>query len=330
MKIADKFTDPMDRKSRNGYEFLQDMGGGKLHLGHDFNKGWGDQDLGLQISAIASGRIIYSKDSQATLSYGNMIVIEHELPDGSKFYSRYAHLRKRWIAEGQDIECGAGIGECGKSGGWKSAHLHLEIFTKEYWEQFASKKVFYYPSGWARDKILRYFCSPLQFIDEHKDIKTDEEPEAELAELKKIDEKYNELLKKLSGLLDSKPNEGDIESKIEGLLTKEDKLPEVKKETETAVAKPQQLIDSLCSLVKCPEKEEKPLRTRLVALVNLEIMKKQWETDLKQKENDIKKKIDKLKKLSENGGEKEWVIKRIIQSIKKFCGDLLEFSWLRS
>ena len=330
MKIADKFTDPMGRKNRNGYEFLQDMGGGKLHLGKDFNKGWGDQDLGLQISVIASGRIIYSKDSKAALSYGNMIIVEHELPDGSKFYSRYAHLNKRWIAEGQDILVGAGIGECGKSGGWKSAHLHLEIFTKEYWEQFASKKPFYYPSSWARNKILRYFCSPLQFIDEHKEIKTDEEPEAELAELKEKARKYDKLLETLSGKLDAKPNEGDIESKIEGLLSKEDKLPVVKKETEVAVAKPQELIDSLSNMVKVPEKTEKALRERITKLLNLEIIKKAWERKLKDREEAIKKKIEKLKQLKKNGGEKEWVVKRIIQSIKKFCGDLLEFSWWRS
>lgn len=309
MKIADKFVDPMGRKNRNGYEFLQSMGGGRLHLGHDFNKGWGDQDLGLQINATASGRVVYSKDSKLTPSYGNQIVIEHELPDGSKFYSRYAHLRKRWIAEGQDVEMGQGIGECGKSGGWKSAHLHLEIFTKEYWEQYASKKPFFYPSNWDRNKILRYFCSPLQFVDEHKEIKPNEEPEAELAELKEKAKKYNELLKKLSEKLDCKPNEGDIESKIAGLIKKEDKIPEIKKETKVAVAKPQELIDSLCNLVKCPEKTEKALRERLSELLNLEITEK-----IKSEKKPVKKEV-----VTAKGGEKEWLLK-IIQSIRSWFG----------
>jgi len=312
VKTADKWQDPMNRKSRNGYEFLQKMTDGKLHLGFDYNVGWGDQDLGLQINATASGRVVYSKDSKRSLSYGNQIIVEHELPDQSKFYSRYAHLNKRWIAEGQDVECGQGIGECGKSGGWKYAHLHLEIFTKEYWEQHASKNPFFYPSNWVRDKILRYFCDPLQFIDEHKEIKTDEEPEAELAILKEKSKKYNELLKKLAETLKTEPNEGAIESEIKGLLTKEDIIPEVKKETKVAVAKPQELIDSLCNLIQCPEKTEKSLRERLLALRKLELTGK------------IKVDQPKEIKESQEGGEKEWVIKTLIQAIRKWLGDLRE------
>ncbi|HTU25040.1 MAG TPA: M23 family metallopeptidase [Pirellulales bacterium] len=65
--------------------------------------------------------------------WGNLIVIEHRLPDGSFVTSIYGHLaRRRLVAAGDVVAAGQMIGAIGKSGienGGYKPHLHFGIRT---------------------------------------------------------------------------------------------------------------------------------------------------------------------------------------------------------
>ncbi len=86
---------------------------------------------GTPVYAIGRGVVLHAKQFSG---WGKAVVIEHELPDGSKFISLYAHLSKfrKNLVKGDVIERGALIAATGKSGSSAAGnaippHLHLEI-----------------------------------------------------------------------------------------------------------------------------------------------------------------------------------------------------------
>ena len=103
------------------------------HPGEDWNgRGGGDTDLGDPIYAIAHGKVIgFGYYPQ---SWGNLVLIEHALPDNTRVWSQYAHLQKIMVNQvGQKVTRGQQIGTMGKGaktdkfpqGRW-IAHLHFE------------------------------------------------------------------------------------------------------------------------------------------------------------------------------------------------------------
>ena len=89
---------------------------GDFHTGIDLSGSYGDN-----IFAYKSGTII--KTQYSNVSYGNMILIEHE--DGTQ--SRYAHLSSIKVSLGEKVNCGAIIGKMGSTGNSTGNHLHFEI-----------------------------------------------------------------------------------------------------------------------------------------------------------------------------------------------------------
>ncbi|QLQ31821.1 MAG: M23 family metallopeptidase [Candidatus Thiothrix singaporensis] len=103
--VADSFRYPVGAidgsgwiGNTNGLQWLQQWDyGGKCgyvyHPGVDFNKDGttGDGDLGQPVYAVANGIVTFSGDGGA--SWGNIILIEHTLPDGSKVWSQYGHVK---------------------------------------------------------------------------------------------------------------------------------------------------------------------------------------------------------------------------------------------
>src|SRR5215213_1333311 len=98
--IADRFAYPIgktetvteakDKKDEwyNALDF-----GANDHLGEDWNKNsGGNSDCGESVFAIAAGRIVYAENAGA--GWGNVLIIEHELPNGTRIESLYGHLRK--------------------------------------------------------------------------------------------------------------------------------------------------------------------------------------------------------------------------------------------
>lgn len=164
---ADGFDFPVGKPDGNGYapsgwEFLQ-WTGSVYHPGEDWNGvGGGDTDLGDPVYAIANGTVIDS--NYYSSSWGNIILIEHILPDGSKVWSQYAHLQNRLASTGKEVSKGEQIGTIGKGAGdiyW--AHLHFEIRT-----QYRSASA--WVTGWSQNDILQYYVDPSNFINAHRQI----------------------------------------------------------------------------------------------------------------------------------------------------------------
>lgn len=107
---------------------------GVWHPGEDWNgRGGGDTDLGDPIYAISHGRV--AEFGYYPPSWGNIILLEHALPDGTRVWSQYAHLEQMRVNQvGQKVQRGQQIGTMGKGaktdkypqGRW-IAHLHFEI-----------------------------------------------------------------------------------------------------------------------------------------------------------------------------------------------------------
>ncbi len=88
----------------------------RKHTGLDFA-----MDGGTPISSIQNGIVETIPNSYG---YGNFVIISNE-----KYVSRYAHLSKIYIKDGQFIKKGQLIGEVGTTGISTGNHLHLELFV---------------------------------------------------------------------------------------------------------------------------------------------------------------------------------------------------------
>lgn len=136
--VANGFDFPVGKPNGDGYNttagcwFLQRDGecAPGPHPGQDFNKNCGgDCDLGEPVYAVANGIVVDSENYPPV--WGNIILIEHTLPDGNKVWSQYAHLQNRLVGKDTTVEKGAQIGTIGK--GYNNiyyAHLHFEIRTQ--------------------------------------------------------------------------------------------------------------------------------------------------------------------------------------------------------
>jgi LysM repeat protein len=93
----------------------------------------GGNHHGLDIAAPA-GTETYTVEegvvskSYYSSSYGHVIFIKH--PNG--FESVYAHLSKRLVEEGQEVNKGDVIGKIGNTGRSRGAHLHFEVHNGDW------------------------------------------------------------------------------------------------------------------------------------------------------------------------------------------------------
>lgn len=63
-------------------------------------------------------------------SYGNMVRINHGVYDGGVLQTRYAHMSKLLVKEGQNVYRGQIIGYMGSTGNATGQHLHFEVLWK--------------------------------------------------------------------------------------------------------------------------------------------------------------------------------------------------------
>ncbi|NJR66920.1 MAG: LysM peptidoglycan-binding domain-containing protein [Leptolyngbyaceae cyanobacterium CRU_2_3] len=89
---------------------------GRMHQGIDIAA-----DVGTPVYAAATGVVEYSDWNSG--GYGNMVDIRH--PDGS--ITRYAHLNRSLVREGQRVRQGEQIAEMGSTGYSTGPHLHFEV-----------------------------------------------------------------------------------------------------------------------------------------------------------------------------------------------------------
>lgn len=130
--IADKFAYPLSKSEtltqakdrKDEWYNAQDFGEND-HLGEDWNKNsGGNTDCGEAVFAIADGTIVYAQN--AGIGWGNVVIITHELPDGTKVQSLYGHMQKILKTSGE-VKFREQIGEVGNADGRYLCHLHLEI-----------------------------------------------------------------------------------------------------------------------------------------------------------------------------------------------------------
>lgn len=98
-----------------GYRRHPISGGRKFHKGVDYRA-----DRGTEVRAAGPGLVTYAKTKG---SYGKLVVISH----GMGLETRYAHLHRIDVEEGEFVHAGTRIGAVGSTGRSTGAHLHFEV-----------------------------------------------------------------------------------------------------------------------------------------------------------------------------------------------------------
>ncbi|MGG5575828.1 M23 family metallopeptidase [Myroides sp. C15-4] len=91
----------------------------KFHAGMDFSV-----NIGTPIYATGDGRVTRANNQLS--GYGNLIEVEH----GYGYQTRYAHLSKYNVTQGQTVKRGDIIGYAGSTGRSSGPHLHYEVHYK--------------------------------------------------------------------------------------------------------------------------------------------------------------------------------------------------------
>nr|WP_246270744.1 M23 family metallopeptidase [Hongsoonwoonella zoysiae] len=86
-----------------------------MHTGIDFRA-----SRGTKVKAPASGKVTFAGRNGG---YGLMVEIEHT----NGIVSRYAHLRRIIVKNGEQLEVGEVIGLVGSTGRSTGPHLHYEL-----------------------------------------------------------------------------------------------------------------------------------------------------------------------------------------------------------
>ena len=114
------------------------------------------QTSGLKpIYAAESGRVDQlqywnGKTKTGMQSYGNMVRINHGVYDGGVLQTRYAHMSKLLVKNGQNVYRGQIIGYMGATGNATGRHLHFEVLWK-------GKR--YNPLNWLDDDFVNKYAS---------------------------------------------------------------------------------------------------------------------------------------------------------------------------
>ena len=130
--IADRFAYPIGKTEiiteakdrKDDWYNAQDFGANN-HLGEDWNANTGgNTDCGEPVFAVANGTITLAEDAGA--GWGNVVIIEHNRPNGERVQTLYGHLRKITKASGE-VKLREQIGEVGNADGAYWCHLHFEL-----------------------------------------------------------------------------------------------------------------------------------------------------------------------------------------------------------
>jgi hypothetical protein len=94
--------------------------------------------------------------------WGNLVAIEHKLADGTRVWSRLAHLDDILVQPNQIVTRGQMIGHVGNAFGLFAFHLHYDLARRDLTAS---------PSDWPGDdlpRVLRDYYDPLSFTIEHR------------------------------------------------------------------------------------------------------------------------------------------------------------------
>ena len=153
--IADHFDFPVGKPDAKRYYNAQPYGENN-HLGDDWNGvGGGNTDLGDPIYAIANGYVKFAENYGG--GWGNIVRIDHFLPNGDTYESFYAHCDEINTTAGTWVQRGDQIGTIGNNNGMYLAHLHFEIRSDTS-----------LPVGGGYSSYTEGYLDPTQFIKKHR------------------------------------------------------------------------------------------------------------------------------------------------------------------
>lgn len=81
-------------------------------------------ERGMGVYAVEAGVVVASLEAAG--SWGNIVMLRHDGPDGS-MWSQYAHLQRRDVLLGAVVAKGQQIATVGDAGGQFAPHLHFEL-----------------------------------------------------------------------------------------------------------------------------------------------------------------------------------------------------------
>lgn len=110
------------KRTASGYGYRKDpiYNTIRFHKGMDFAA-----SLGTPVYATGNGKIILARWKTG---YGNCIMINHDFG----YKTRYAHLKKILVRNGQNVVRGQIIGQVGSTGKSTGSHLHYEVMVKDH------------------------------------------------------------------------------------------------------------------------------------------------------------------------------------------------------
>jgi len=136
-----------------------EVAGGKWYYGHT-GVDLSNRASGGEIRAIGDGTVSIISRSTCSTCWGNMVRIEHTLPNGKLIYSQYGHMSSidPSIMQDRPVTLGQKIGEVGSTGASTAPHLHIEMKIEDT-----------DGPGYLLDdpqNRMRNFFDPLLFIDD--------------------------------------------------------------------------------------------------------------------------------------------------------------------
>jgi len=171
--IADGFDAPMGTpqeragaqvwpdawEDATGYAIRYDATGKwAYHTGVDLNLP-NDADAHAECYAPAAGVV---RAAGSFLVWGNIVTIEHQLADGTRVWSRLAHLEDILVQKGQVVQRGEIVGHVGNASGIYAYHLHYDLARLDLGAS---------PADWPGDdqaRVLRDYIDPLEFTRAHR------------------------------------------------------------------------------------------------------------------------------------------------------------------
>lgn len=127
------FLRPIDSNATNSalrsYTYGADGTQLRIHHGLDFS----NNQVGQTVRAVGDGTIYFASSVdtpfyQNTSSYGNIVVIEHNIGfNGQPIYTLYAHMEQVFVQTGNAVQAGDAIGLVGQTGSATGPHIHLEV-----------------------------------------------------------------------------------------------------------------------------------------------------------------------------------------------------------
>ena len=129
-----------------------------IHTGADLNLP-GDQDALAPVYAAADGVV---RASAAYPVWGNLIVVEHNVADGTSIWTRYGHLNDMSVPTTQVVKRGQLIGHIGNAFNRYAYHLHYDVARIDLGKN---------PTDWPGDdpgRVMRDYLDPLAFTTAHR------------------------------------------------------------------------------------------------------------------------------------------------------------------